>query len=119
MIVVMMMVVLGRIFSVSQIEISTSCTFLLMFVGMMMVARASKPIDKYKGAVIGLCITGLALCYAIIPAFFGMTRMALQSWVICVSLALFSIAVLRWMTRLVEWTWKQFDKSKFIKRLRI
>ena len=118
MIVVMMMVVLGRIFGVSQIEISTSCTFLLMVVGIMMVARASKPIDKYKGAVIGLCVAGLALCYAIIPAFFGMTRMALQSWVICAALALFSILVLRWMTTLVEWVWKQFDKSKLIKRIR-
>ena len=119
MIVVMMMIILGGIFNISQVEISTSCTFLLMVVGMIMVARASKPIDRYKGAVIGLCICGLALCYAIIPAFFGMTRMALQSWVICGALALLSVAILRWTTVLIEWLWKQFANSKMIKRIRI
>ena len=118
MIVVMLMVILGHIFNVSQVEVSTSCTFLLMVVGMMMVARASKPIDRYKIGVIVLCILGLVLSYALIPRFFGMERMGLQSWVICIALALFSVVVLRWMTRLIEWTWKQFDKSRFIQRLR-
>lgn len=113
MVAVMMMVILGHVFEISQVEISTSCTFLLMFVGIMMVARAAKPVDKYKGAVIGLCIAGLALCYATIPDFFGMTRMALQSWVICISLALFSIAILRWMTKFVEWVWIRLGRSKY------
>ena len=117
MIVVMMMIILGGIFGISQVEISTSCAFLLMVVGMIMVARASKPIDRYKGAVIGICVLGLALCYAIIPAFFGMTRMALQSWIICGALALFSTIVLRWTTSLVNWIWQQFNKSKLIKRM--
>ena len=119
MVVVMMMVILGGIFNISQVDVSTSCTFLLMVVGMMMVARASKPIDTYKKVVICLCIAGLALCYALIPAFFGMTRMTLQSWVICGALAVFSIFVLRLMTNVVDWIWKQFDKSAFIKRLRV
>ncbi len=119
MIAVMMMVILGNIFNIGQIDISTGCTFLLMVVGMMMVARASKPIDTYKKLVIGFCVVGLALCYALIPAFFGMTRMTLQSWVICGALAILSTFILRLMTKFIEWVWRQFDKSSFIKRLRV
>ncbi len=119
MIVVMMMVVLGNILNISQIDISTNCTFLLMVVGILMVARASKPIDAYKKAVLGLCITGLILCYALVPAFFGMTRMAFRSWAICIALAIASIFILHLMTKVVEWVWKQFDKSDFIKKLRV
>ena len=118
MIVVMMMVILGGIFNISQLDVSTSCTFLLMVVGMMMVIRASKPIDTYKKVVICLCVVGLALCYAFVPAFFGMARMTLQSWVICGALAIFSIFILRLTTNTVEWVWRQFDKSAFIKSLR-
>lgn len=115
-IVVMMTIILGGIFGISQVEISTSCTLLIMVVGMIMVARASKPVDRYKRVVIASCILGLALCYAIIPDFFGMSRMALQSWVICGALALFSTVVLRWMTALINWVWAQFDKSKIMRK---
>jgi len=118
MIVVIMMVTLGRIFAISQVEIATSCTLLLAVVGIMMVTRSSKPLDRYKSGVIALCIVGLALCYATIPAFFGMTRMGLRSWVICGALALFSILVLRWTTRFVKWLWRHFDKSRIVQDIR-
>ncbi len=119
MIVVMLMVIIGSIFDISQVDVSTSCTFLLMVVGMMMVARASKPIDGYKAFVIGVCVAGLALSYILIPAFFGMTRMTMQSWVICIALALASVIILRWMTKLVEWGWKIFSKYKVAEKLKI
>ena len=119
MIAVVLMVIAGRIFSLSQVDTSTCCTLLLMFVGIMMVARASKPLDRYKRIVIGACIAGLALCYAAIPTFFGMTRMALQSWVVCGTLALFSIVILRWMTKVIDYVWTQIPKSKIIKKIRI
>lgn len=119
MIVVMLMVIIGSIFDISRVDVSTSCTFLLMVVGMMMVARASKPIDGYKAFVIGVCVAGLALSYILIPAFFGMTRMTMQSWVICIALALASVIILRWMTKLVEWGWKLFGKYKVAEKLKI
>ncbi len=119
MIAVVLMVIAGGIFNLSQVDTSTCCTLLLMFVGIMMVARASKPLDRYKRIVIGACIAGLALCYAAIPTFFGMTRMTLQSWVVCGTLALFSIAILRWMTKVVDYVWIQIPKSKIIKKIRI
>ena len=119
MIVVMAMVVLGGIFSISQVDISTSCTFLLMVVGIMMVARAAKPVDFYKKMVIGFCVAGLALCYALIPGFFGMTRMTLQSWALCGILAIFSVFILRGMTKLVDWAWGWLAKSRLVKRLNI
>ena len=119
MISVILMVVAGKVFGLTQVDISTGCTLLLMFVGVMMVARASKPIDQYKRIVIGTCVAGLALAYAIIPAFFGMTRMAPQSWIICGVLASFSIAILRWTTALIDFVWNRLPKSKLIKLIHV
>ena len=115
----MLMIIAGRIFELTQVDVSTCCTLLLMFVGIMMVARASKPLDRYKILVISACVAGLILCYTAIPAFFGMTRMTLQSWVICGVLAMFSIAVLRWMTKVVDFAWSQLSKSKLIQNIKI
>ena len=113
MVVVMMMVIIGQIFAMSTVEVSTCCAFLIAFVGMIMVWRASKPIDWYKRGSIALCIIGMVLAYMILPDFFGMSRMGIQAWIILVALAIVAIPVLMIMTTFTERMWARLAKINF------
>ena len=114
MVVVMLMVIVGRMFHISTVEVSTCCTFLIAFVGMIMVWRASKPLDWYKRGSIAICVLGMVLAYIIMPNFFGMSRMGVQAWILLYALAIVAIPVLQIMTIFTEWVWTKMAKIDFM-----
>lgn len=87
-ILVAMAVVLGYSMELSMDEISTCCTVALSAVGMAVIYRVSKPLDKYKGGVFAMCLVGLILSMLFLKPLFGITKeMSLAGhlvWMVCV-----------------------------------
>jgi cation-transporting ATPase E len=115
-VLVALMVVLGKIFSLPENDISTACTILIAAVGFIMVWRASKPVDWYKKTCFFICLAGLVFCYFFLSDFFGMSMITLQTAVILVALVLASLPLVQVMCRFVDWLWKA--GGKFIIRVR-
>ena len=112
-VMIALMMLLGYIFNIEEVHISTACTIFIAIVGIIMVNRAAKPIDWYKKIVIGLCIAGLFLCYAFLPGLFGMTRMNIQTVIIGAALVALIKPIFNKMVQFTEWLWLVCEK--FIK----
>jgi cation-transporting ATPase E len=115
-ILVALMVVLGKVFSLSANDTSTACAVLIAAVGMLMVWRASKPVDWYKRACFIACMVGLIFCYIFLSDFFGMSQISIQTAIITGALILASYPLLQSMHKFVDWFWKV--GGKFIVRVR-
>lgn len=103
-IIVTFMVIFGNIFSSSQADISTASTILMSVVGMMILFRISKPMNKIKWAIWLAC--GLLLMFSMIflGGFFGISGMSVQCILLCVNFSIIAEPTLRYLTLLIEKT---------------
>ena len=108
---------LGSVFNVESADLSTAATFILAFVGIMMIYRvAKKPLDWYKRGVIAICILGIALCYIVLPWLFSLTRISQNAAILTVVLMAVSIPVIYFIKKGVDAVWlfagKKLEKSR-------
>ncbi len=102
MIVVALMMIIGTIFNIPSEEISTASTILLAVVGLAMVYRASKPMNRLKWGIFFLMVLGLILSYIFLPWLFGLSPLSIQAIIICVGLSFASFPILQKLTELTD-----------------
>jgi cation-transporting ATPase E len=97
------LVVCGKVFGLPDGDIATAATLLLATVGFMILINISKPLNKYRAAVILGNMAALVVCATVFSNLFAINKMSS----ICVLLFIvFSFAAesLFWsLTKLVEW----------------
>lgn len=86
---VILIVVLGNVFNLSEGEISTAATFLLAIVGLMIVYEIGKPLTLYKVFILVLSIFGLITCSLVLKDLFSIMELSMKAIKICVGLAVF------------------------------
>lgn len=75
-----LIVLAGQILNLPRMEVATSCTFAICIIGMMMVYRVSRPLDKTKWLIWWTCVIGLVISILFIKPFFGIAeQMSLKS----------------------------------------
>jgi cation-transporting ATPase E len=101
------LVVCGKVFGLPDGDIATAATLLLATVGFMILINISKPLNKYRAAVILGNMAALVVCATVFSNLFAINKMSS----ICVLLFIvFSFAAesLFWsLTKLVEWVEKK------------
>jgi cation-transporting ATPase E len=102
MIIVALMMMIGTIFNLPSEEISTAATVLLAVVGMQMVYRASKPMNRIKWGIFFLMIIGLILSGIFLPWLFGISPLSIQTIIICAGLSFASFPILQKLTELTD-----------------
>lgn len=96
------LVVFGRVFGVSESDISTACTMLLAIVGFMILYHISKPLNLLRWCVLGGCIVGLLVCGIWLGDIFGIQHMSMECVMLFAIFALVTEPFLRYSTMLVE-----------------
>lgn len=99
---VVMMVILGNVFNVTDADISTASTFLLIIVGLMILHETSKPMTKYKWFIWLLCALALIFSITFFKDFFGITKLSVSGFIVCISVAIFAGAFLKGITKLTR-----------------
>ncbi len=102
--VVVIAVIFGRIFGVSQGEIATASTILLSIVGIMVLRMISKPMSSYKWAILALCTAGLILAFSLFGWFFGTTSLSTKSVLLCINFGIMADTLLRFITFIIKGT---------------
>lgn len=110
-IVVGALVVFGATFEVSSVDISTAATILLAIVGFMILYQISKPLDKIKGAIWIICVTGLVLCMLFLDHLFGITKMSVKCIMLFVVFSIVTEPTFRYLTWLIE------KLERFVKKI--
>lgn len=92
---VIAMMYFGKLFSVSERELATTCTYLLAIVGFLILWHITKPFNKYRTAVYSVCIGGFVLGTLFLKRIFDLDAISMKSVMICAVFALAQAAVLR------------------------
>lgn len=100
--VVVIAVVFGRIFEVSQSEIATAATILLSIVGIMVLYTISKPMSLYKWGVLALSTVGLIVAFTLFGWFFGTTSLSTKSLLLCINFGIMADTFLRFISFLIR-----------------
>ncbi|MDD3279826.1 MAG: cation-translocating P-type ATPase [Lachnospiraceae bacterium] len=115
-IVVGALVLFGKVFSVSSIDISTACTMLIAIVGFMILFKICQPFDKIRLAIWICAVIGLLFCSFFLRNLFAISGMSTK----CIMLfVLFSIAtepILRYGTKLVSFLRNNYVKLRTWRR---
>lgn len=96
------LVIFGRTFDVSSMDISTAATMLLAIVGFMILYKISAPMNKIRFSIVSGCIAGLLFCSIFLKDLFAITSMTKECIMLFVVFAIATEPVLRYLTTLVE-----------------
>ena len=100
--VIAALVVFGNVFGVSPQDISVAATWLLAIVGFIILFNISKPINRYRAAVMGLCIVGMLACIFFMSSLFSMKAISMKGAMLFLVFAIVTEPLMRYLTMLAE-----------------
>ena len=115
-IVVMAMVTFGKIFEVSQAEITTASTLLLSIVGFLFLRHICKPHTSFKSAVRLLCIAGLMVAFRIFDSVFDLEPLSTQGWLLTINFGIMADTFMRFIRYLLYNAEKMLLKMNIAKK---
>ena len=106
------MVAFGYVFSISEKEISTASTYLLSIAGFMILFKLTKPLNRYRKIVIGLCILGFILSTTFLYKLFSINDLSYQCVMLTVLFAIAEESLLRNLTLIQQKREIKINKNK-------
>lgn len=104
---------LQRIVGFPEEQISTAATFILCFVGIVMLLKTASPLNFYRAAVIIVMVCGVILSSAILGSvLFGFVTLSVQTVFITIILALASVPLMILFTYIIKMFEKLCSRSK-------
>ena len=97
-----LMVLFGELFSIPSGDVSTASTYLLSFIGFMILWRISLPANSYHVAVLAICVLSIVVSAANFKVLFSLTSISLKAAALCLVFALAEVTVMNSLTRLSE-----------------
>ena len=102
MISVAALVVCGKIFGISDDEISTMATLLLGAIGLIVLVRISRPFNKKKWAILRLNVAGLVFCFLFLKHLFAISPLSRADFLLVVVFMFAADSILRHLTHATE-----------------
>jgi len=113
------LVVFGRVFNVSAGDISVAATLLLATVGLMILYRISKPLNKLRVILfIGMTL-GLLICIFFVPNLFAISAISRQCAMLLGIFAIATEPLLRYSSILIEGIHKKFSSYRKKRRVAV
>lgn len=101
--VIAAMVYFGQVFGVSASDISVAAMFLLALVGFMILYHISKPMNKYRIAVIVGCLIGIVVVGLTLHSLFDIHSVSLRCLLLFAVFAVISVPMMHYLSALFEW----------------
>lgn len=98
MLLVITMIIIGNKFNLNPNDISTSSTFLLAIVGLMIVYDVSKPITIYKFFIMMISTIGFIICSTVLKNLFEITYLSVEALRLCILVSIFIGLILKIMS---------------------
>ncbi len=109
------MVLFARMFNLPETDIGTASTYLLAVVGFIILFQLATPLNKYRTAIIGLCLAGFIICLTCFYSLFSIEALSIESASLCIVFALAEVTVIRGLTLLMKRGQTYLDKREMEK----
>ncbi|WP_411335283.1 cation-translocating P-type ATPase [Ruminococcus gauvreauii] len=116
--IVSALVVFGLVFGVDSTDISTASTLLLAAVGLMILYRISKPMNRMRWIVFTGVTVGMLICIFFVNNLFAISMVSLKCGMLLGVFALATEPVLRYTSSIIETLEKFFSTMRQKKRLK-
>lgn len=101
----------GKIMDMSKAQYSTVATLSLAIVGLLIIYRISRPLNKFRIGVMAICAIGVIFCYAFINDLFILKHLNLRGYImLCIS-AVCSIGIFIGLCKLEKFILNKFSKK--------
>lgn len=92
----------GKVFGIDRGIISTTATFLMSIVGMIILYKISRPLNKYRFSVIIIMIAGFVLSSIFLRGLFGLSNMNIEVFLLLSVFSVAAVAILLLLSVLFE-----------------
>lgn len=100
MLAVVGIVIAGRNLALAEEEVSTAATLVLIVVGLMVVAGASIPFNRFRAAITGACAAGIVFCCVFLHELFVLIPLSMPAVIMLICAAASATAVF-WTLRFI------------------
>lgn len=100
MLAVVGIVIAGRNLTLAEEEVSTAATLVLIVVGLMVVAGASIPFNRFRAAIMGACAAGIVFCCVFLHELFVLIPLSMPAVIMLICAAASATAVF-WTLRFI------------------
>jgi len=111
-IIVGALVIFGRVFNVSPTDISVAATLLLATVGLMILYRICKPMNRTRVIIFTGVTIGLLVCIFFVSSLFAITAISTQGAMLLGIFAIATEPLLRYSSILIEWIYHTFSNHR-------
>ena len=111
-IIVGALVIFGRVFNVSPNDISVAATLLLATVGLMILYRICKPMNKTRIIIFAGVTIGLLICIFFVSSLFAITVISKQGAMLLGIFAIATEPLLRYSSILIEWIYNSVSRYR-------
>lgn len=112
MITVATLVVCGKVFGISDNEISTIATIILGAIGLIVLVRISHPFNKRKWAILWGNVAGLVFCFAFMKNLFAISHLTAANFMLAVIFIFAADSILRHLTHFTERTARRVRRRR-------
>lgn len=112
MITVATLVVCGKVFGISDNEISTIATIILGAIGLIVLVRISHPFNKRKWAILWGNVAGLVFCFAFMKNLFAISHLTAANFMLAVIFIFAADSILRHLTHFTERTARKVRRRR-------
>lgn len=112
MITVATLVVCGKVFGISDNEISTIATIILGAIGLIVLVRISHPFNKRKWAILWGNVAGLVFCFAFMKKLFAISHLTAADFMLAVIFIFAADSILRHLTHFTERTARRVRRRR-------
>ena len=117
-VLVVIMVLCGGIFNLTQAQVSTGCTIIMAAVGLIYLFRACMPFDVLRKLIFSGCVLGMLFCLALLRPLFAISdEMNIQALVITALLVLLAWPTMQLMYKFSKKIWQKVSHLKLVKKL--
>lgn len=110
--VVLLAQIFAKVFKLPMTDLHTVCTGILAMVGLLVLYRVCRPLDGYRGAILGLMAAGLVGCFLVLGRLFDLYITQGKAYLVLMVMLLAALTVFVLMQALFRWTDKLFARIK-------
>ncbi len=105
------LVLFAQVFQVSNVDVGVASTYLLSFVGFMILLKLCNPMNWYRKTVLGLCFLGFFICAYFFSSLFSITQISLECFLFVAVFTIAQESLMRNFSELFDWIEKKRNQK--------
>jgi len=107
------LVIFAEVFKISNVDIGVASTYLLSFVGFLILFKLCNPLNTYRKLVLGVCFVGFFVCAYFFAPLFSISKISFECLLFVLVFTIAEESLMRNLSQFFEWLeMKKIDSTR-------